>query len=151
MYEDLVTNVEKNGIEVYEMNFSGKCKGLYADGVIAIDSNIETDTERSCILAEEVGHYITSTGNILDQNDLNSIKQEKHARNWAYEKLASLKFIIKAYENGAQNRYELASYLNVTEDFIQQAINHYKDKYGLYHKVDNYIIYFDPLYILVEL
>lgn len=47
-----------------------------------------------------------------------------------------------------KNKNELAEFLNVTEDFLESAINHYKEKYGIYCKIDNYLIYFEPLGIL---
>lgn len=56
--------------------------------------------------------------------------------------------IIRAYEHGCQSRYDIADYLNLSEDFLQNAINYYKDKYGTYVTYDNYIIYFEPLGVL---
>lgn len=55
-------------------------KGLYYNGTIGIDKNIETDKEKACVLAEELGHYHTSSGNILDQGDVFNRKQELRAR-----------------------------------------------------------------------
>jgi len=95
-----------------------------------------------------MGHYHTSSGNILDQKQITSVKQEKRARNWAYEKLVPLKGFIQAYKVAILNRYELAEFLEVTEDFLDQAIDHYKEKYGLYTEWEDYLIYFDPLGVL---
>lgn len=85
MYEGLIKKTEEEDIEVVEMKFKGNLKGLYSSNVIALNSNIETTAGKGCILAEELGHYFTTTGNILDSKDFGNVKQEKRARNWAYE------------------------------------------------------------------
>jgi hypothetical protein len=73
---------------------SDKLKGLYADDIIFLSENIETEVEKKCILAEEIGHYETSHGHILS-NSTNSNKQEKKARTWAYHELIKLKALLK--------------------------------------------------------
>ncbi len=66
-YEELNQAAADNGISVISYDFSGtRFKGLYCDGTIAIDQNISV-TEGNCILAEELGHYYTTVGDITDQ------------------------------------------------------------------------------------
>ncbi|MCW6112155.1 ImmA/IrrE family metallo-endopeptidase [Clostridium sporogenes] len=143
-YNKLLYEAESQGVEVVEMKFRGKCKGLYGDNVIALNKNIETLKEKRCILAEELGHHYTSSGNILDNSNISNSKQEKRARNWGYEKLVGIIDIIDAFNAGTKNRYEMAEYLEVTEDFLESSIQHYKEKYGVLFEIDNYIIYFEP-------
>lgn len=152
-YDGLVLELAKEGVELIEHSFCSRAlKGLYVDNVIAINyEGIATDKEKTCILAEEYGHYRTTSGNILNQKNVSNIKQEKRARNWAYEKLISLEKLIEAYEAGVQNSYELTDFLGVTEDFLQNALKHYKEKFGLYVKQEDYLIYFSPLGILRKL
>ena len=45
-----------------------RIKGLYSDGTIAISTDMKTDAEKACVLAEELGHHYTTYGNILDQS-----------------------------------------------------------------------------------
>jgi Zn-dependent peptidase ImmA (M78 family) len=144
-YEQLLDEACNNEIEVKEVAFESSSKGLIKNNKIGINKYTCTSIEKTCILAEELGHYFTSHGDIIDQNKTESRKQEKRARNWAYEKLIPLSAFIKAYNNGIKNRYELSQFLDVTEDFINDTIKHYQEKYGLYHLKDEYIIYFDPL------
>jgi hypothetical protein len=100
-------------------------------------------------LAEELGHHYTTAGDILDQSQLNNRKQEKRARRWGYQKLVPLVKLVQAYKEGANNRFELADFLGVTEDFLEDAIKQYKEKYGTFHRIDDkYCICFDPLWIL---
>mgnify|MGYP003379396717 FL=1 len=105
---------------------------------------IETSAEKSCILAEELGHHYTTVGNILDQSSVSNRKQELRARMWAYNKLIGLIGIIKSYEHGCQSYHEMAEYLDVTEEFLRDALEKYRQKYGVCTTVDNYIIYFEP-------
>jgi hypothetical protein len=118
---------------------------MYADSTIAIRNDIETTTEKKCILCEELEHHYTSIGNIVDLKSVCNRKQERQARKWSYEKLIPLKSLIKASFSGCTNLYELAEYLDVTEMFLKDALFHYQNKYGLYAEVGNYCIYFNPL------
>ena len=85
-YEELL---REESIPVTEIDMSAipHLKGLYCDGAIGIDKNIETNTEKACVLAEELGHHYTSTGNILDQSSVANRKQEQKARLWGYNKM----------------------------------------------------------------
>jgi len=130
---------------------SSRIKGLYCDNAIAICKDIPTFTEKSCVLAEELGHYHTSVGDILDMSDSNSRKQERQARLWAYNKLIGLQGLIKAHKHGCQSTYEAAEHLDVTEEFLCEAIKCYKEKYGVYVILDNYIIYFEPSIGVLEM
>lgn len=90
----------------------------------------------------------TTSGDILNQDIISNRKQENCARLWAYNKLIGLMGIINAYKRGCCNRYEMAEYLDVDEQFLADALERYSLKYGKYITVDNYIIYFDPLGVL---
>ena len=122
-------------------------KGLYIDGNIAIEKDM-TATEKACILAEELAHHYTTFGNILDLSNTENRKQERRARLWAYRRAFDLVDLISAYKHGCRNRFEIADFLDVTEEFLQDAISTYREQYGVYTKIDRYIIYFEPLGIL---
>lgn len=125
-------------------------KGLYIDGCVAIEKRL-TLKEKACVLAEEIGHHITTAGNILDQSNTNNRKQERKARSVGYNIKIGLKGIMKSYEAGCRNLYEVAEYLDVTESFLQEAICYYKEKYGTCTKLDNYIIYFEPTIAIIKI
>lgn len=146
-YEQL--QIQHNNLNIQEMHFSDVdgLKGLYVDGNIAIEKNM-TATEKACVLAEELGHHFTTYGDILDLSDARNRKQERRARLWAYRRAFDLVDLISAYKHGCRNRFEIAEYLEVTEQFFEDAINTYREKYGVYTKVDRYIVYFEPLGIL---
>jgi len=134
-------------VEVIEIPLCGKIKGLYADGVIAINKHM-TNKEKICVLAHELGHHFTTYGNILDQSKVENRKQEHRACAWSYKELIPLRSFLEAHQKGIYTRYELAEFLEVTEEFLEKAIQYYKKKHGLYYEVDNYLIYFEPLAVL---
>lgn len=146
-FEKLENEACKNGIKIIERPFSSRIKGLYCDYVVALNQNL-SDAEKTCTLAEELGHHYTTSGNILDLSQTENRKQERRARIWAYNKQIGLKGLIDAYEHGCRNRHEIAEYLEVTEPFLQEAVDCYHEKYGIFTQIDNYIIYFQPLGIL---
>ena len=145
MYEKMLEEARLQNIFIIEnYKFKSDCKGLIHNDVIGLSNKIKTNKERSCVLAEELGHYYINTGDILNPKDLNNSKQEHMGRMYAYNRLIGLMGIVKAYEAGCQNKYEIAEYLNVTEEFLSDAISAYKSKYGIYTTIDNYTIYFIP-------
>lgn len=146
-YESLLKEAMHHGIDIYEKPMHYKIKGLYADDVIWINRN-QTKTEKACILAEELGHYHTTAGNIIDQSKIANRKQELRARQWAYYYLIPLSKIVQALRKGICSRYELADYLGVTEDFLDDALKRYQKKYGTHIKIDGYTLRFNPLGIM---
>ena len=96
-----------------------------------------TSTEKGCILAEELGHHYTSVGSIIDQSNLNNRRQERRAREWAYQRLVPLDTLIEALNSGARNFHELAEFIGVTEDFLREAVERYYEKYGVFHTMGN--------------
>lgn len=144
-YEKLLEEAQQHGVDIYEKPMQPRNKGLYSDKVIWINKHIETSIEKACVLAEELGHYHTSAGDIIDQSNLNNRKQEKRAHAWAFEKLVPLEKIVQAHKIKPKNKYELAEFLGVTESFLDEALKRYMEKYGLSTKFENYVICFEPL------
>ena len=91
-----------------------------------------------------MGHHHTTVGNILDMESASNRKQERQARLWAYNKQIGLRGLINAYDHGCQNKYEVAEYLEVTDEFLTDCIECYRQKYGIGATVDNYYIMFIP-------
>jgi hypothetical protein len=143
-YEELQKIYEDVFVVETDLRSVEGLKGLYIDGCIAIEKSL-TDTEKSCVLAEEIGHHLTSSGNILDQRNVVSRKQESKARMIAYDIQVGLVGLIDAYESGCSSAYMIANYLGVTEHFLVEAIDYYRGRYGVCTTVDNYIVYFEPV------
>ncbi|AJA50096.1 Gp23-like protein [Clostridium pasteurianum DSM 525 = ATCC 6013] len=147
-YENLLKKCDNLNLNVKEKDLRAR-DGMCYGNRIAIRRGLKSDKHKYCVLLEELGHYYTTYGDITDQKDIRNRKQEKRARNWGYKNSAGIVQLISAFEKGIQGRYELAEYLEVTEDYLENAILYYKEKYGLYYEIDNYIVYFEPsLYIM---
>lgn len=146
-YEDLLTDADHAGLLVKEQNLL-EYDGLIKGDRIAIRETIPTQVAKACVLAEELGHHYTSSGIIIDQTSTSNRKQERRARIWAYKKAFELTDLILAFKVGCRNRYEFAEYLEITESFLQEAIDYYKEKYGPYIIQEPYVIYLDPLGVL---
>ncbi len=142
-YEELQLQNEKIPVKEMDLSEVVGLKGLYYNGNIAIEKNL-TSTEKACVLAEELGHHYTSVGDILDQQDVSNRKQELRARTWAFDECIGLIGIVNAFKVGCQSLYEMAEYLDVTEEFLKDALESYRRKYGICKEIDNYIVFFEP-------
>ena len=142
--EELEQLAFEEGVPVDYVNFrSERLSGLYIDGSVALKSGM-TSTKTADTLAEELGHHYTTVGNILDQTNLEARKQERAARIWAYNLRIPLLDLVKAYKAHCQNTFEMAEYLDVSEDTLKEALEFYRQKYGIGVMVGDYYIRFEP-------
>ncbi|SDO75443.1 ImmA/IrrE family metallo-endopeptidase [Clostridium gasigenes] len=143
-YETLIAVATNQGAVVLEVDLgTDKACGKCIDNMLIINSRINQN-EKYCVLAEELGHFHKTHGNITNQKKIDNVKQEIIARQWSYRELVGIMDIIKAFEHGSRDRFEMSEFLNITEIFLEEALNYYKSKYGLSCEIDNYIIYFEP-------
>ena len=148
-YEILLSEASENGLVVKEKPLkynNGRIKGSR----VAIRQDLSTSIEKACVMAEELGHHYTTYGNILDQSDASNRKQELRARAWAYNKQIGLLGLIRAYEHGCRNRFEVAEFLEVTEEVLEECLIFYRNKYGVCANIDNYVVYFIPNLVIMK-
>ena len=145
-YDELLYEADSTGIIVKEKNIPGYGGRIYGNR-IAIHNGLDTTTEKTCVLAEELGHYHTTVG---DMSDPKNRKQERQARLWGYNKLIGLTGIVNAYKRGCQDIHEMAEFLDVTEEYLKEAIDCYTEKYGEFAKVNNYTVFFIPNLAVME-
>lgn len=151
-YENLLQEAADANVYVIEdAPFQSRADGLIRNDVIGINRTVRQSTQRACVLAEELGHYHTTVGDIIDQSSDTNRKQELRARLWSYNKLIGLHGIISCYKTGCQTAYDMAEHLGVTEEFLQEALQCYRSKYGIYTRFDNYVVYFEPTLSVLEL
>ncbi len=149
-YEELLITADQAGLKVREKALSEQ-NGLIRGRRIAIRKDLLTQAEKSCVLAEELGHYHTTTGNILDQSDVSNRKQELRARLYGYDMQIGLIGIIECYKHHCRSLYEMAEYLQVTEEYLKEALECYSRKYGEnLVTIDNYAIRFVPSLQVIE-
>lgn len=147
-YEELLMEADSSGIKVKELPLQsgdGQCLG----NRIAIRNEL-TSVKKADVLAEELEHCYINVGNILDQDKIGSRKQERTARLRAYNRRIGLTGIIDGYKAHCRSRYELAEFLGVSEDTLSEALELYREKYGCYVEIDNYIVMFEPSLAVME-
>lgn len=148
-YDDLLIEADCNNLVTKEKPLRAN-KGRIKGNRIAIRKDL-TQTEKKCVLAEELGHHYTASGDIIDQSNTENRKQELRGRIWAYNKQIGLSGLLNAYKHHCQNEHEVADFLGVTDMFLKDALVYYKNKYGQYAQLDNYIIFFEPAVAVMEL
>ena len=150
-YEKLIVEAEDENIIVKEMEFNSDLDGLYFNNKIAINKKLSSIAEKSCILAEEIGHHRKNIGNILLQDTVDNVKQEQKAREYAYNKLVSIDKLVVAFSKNLRTTYEISDYLDVTETFLLDAIEYYKAKYGIkVLECNDYFVQFVPYFLIFK-
>lgn len=147
-YEDLLKEADSENLIVKEKPLKYSNGRIWGNR-IAIRNDMVT-VKKKCALAEELGHHYTSSGNILDQAVTSNRKQEYRAKFWSFKRLVCLFDIIRAYKHGCQNLYEMADFLEVSEEFLKEALNVYRAKYGTGVRFDEYMITFEPYLAVYE-
>jgi hypothetical protein len=149
--EELEDEAFNNKVHIIDYSFkSERIKGLYCDGTVALDKTL-LQTEKACVLAEELGHHYTASGNIIDTKNIDARKQELKGRMLSYNKMIGLYGIINSYKRGCYSINDMAEFLDVTEGFLSEALCYYRCKYGVRTIIDNYVIYFEPSLGVLEL
>lgn len=151
-YEQFEQIAADKGILVIDYPFeSDRIKGLYCDNTIALSNRLISHKEKIGVLAEEIAHHDLSVGNILDLKDARSRKQELQAHMAAYDRLIGLTGIVRCYEAGCRSVYEMADLLDVTEEFLKEALEAYRMRYGCGASVDCYRILFEPALSVIKM
>lgn len=152
-YEKLLMETYEEGIIVDDMaklkeNESGYYISYENLNAILINKGLDTTVAKRCTLGEELGHHNNTSGDITDQTKIENVKQERKARVWGYERLVPIPLLAEAINYPCQNKTELAEYLEVTEEFLLEALSYYKAKHGEFCRFNKYTVYFEPLKIL---
>ena len=93
----------------------------------SLTSNILCQPEEKELLAEELGHYYCNAF-YNSNSDFSTIsKKEYRANKWKCTVLVSVNDFIDAFKKGLKNVYEIAEYLNLSEDTVAFAYNYYKE------------------------
>ncbi|MBC3134610.1 ImmA/IrrE family metallo-endopeptidase [Staphylococcus warneri] len=143
LYEDLV--IKNMHIPIDDgIALKGNFEGFYDNGVILIDKNLP-ETRKAEVLYEELAHHKLTYGNILDQSKWINRKFENYAKRHGYEAALPLRIIIEAHHYGVSNLYELAQYVQLSEEHVLEILKHYKQKHGIGTHHGNYSITFEPL------
>ena len=145
-YDRMLMICDDIGLDVQEKPLQAH-DGMICGRHIAIRKDIRTRKQKSEVLAEELAHFALTAGNILDQSDENNQRQERKARDLAFDIKIGLDGLVSAYKAGCRSFNELAEYFDCTDEYLSSAIERYHQKYGLYAKCGDYVVTFEPLSI----
>ncbi|MDM5722871.1 toxin, partial [Staphylococcus aureus] len=99
--------------------------GVWLGDLILIKRGL-SDREKAGILFEELAHNKLTYGDIADYSNFNNRKFENYARRHGFISAVPLREIVEAYNYGVRNLYELSEYLQLSEEYILEAIEQYK-------------------------
>lgn len=122
---ELVLLAEDMGLEIHEFSFKGSGRGYIVDDIIGINKSL-SPIEKRCVLAEEIGHFLANTGDgdITDQTCPINREAEMRGRRAGHRLLVSPEAIVNTIAFcGCRSKYEIAKYLYVTEEYLQEAID----------------------------
>ena len=143
LFEELC--IKNDWIEIEETNRLPKFQpGFYINGKIYINSNL-SETRKAEVLYEELAHHKLTYGNILDQSKWINRKFESYAKRHGYEAALPLRIIVEAHHYGVSSLYELADYVQLSEEHVLKILKHYANKYGIGTHYGDYAITFEPL------
>lgn len=125
---DLYDIAEEDGIDIIDVSLDSHLALSVNDNghcTIALDSAGMTTAEEKTTLAHEMGHCEKNA--FYDESATVEEKRicEGKADRWAIENLIPLADILEAYKAGITNRWELAEYFGVTEEFMEKALQKY--------------------------
>lgn len=132
--KELFQIIEKENIIFEEINIQyGNSKGIYFDipGIpptIGISKSIVNDRcKYLSVIAEEVGHYFTSVGNLTIKSEnysekLQKNKKENKAKSWAANFLISDEDFVQALYNCISTPCDLCDSFNVTDEILRYKI-----------------------------
>ena len=123
--------IDQNNLKVhYDYRMPSKQGGLICDKDVYINPRL-SDREQNQWLAEEIGHYETTVGNIIDTKNLNNKKQEKQARDYGCKLLINLDGLIACWRQDIEKSEDVADIFNVTVPYLWGAIDMYRRKRGI--------------------
>lgn len=131
MPKEMLDIAEKNGIKVEYWDFSPPLEAVYwahphLPPYIGISRSIcSRRAHLRCVLAEELGHHFTTSGNSIPKvyfhyrDRLEISKAEYKAIRWGALYLMSKAKIRQAVKRGVQEIWEFAECFDVTEEMVK--------------------------------
>ena len=127
-YEELLNECADENLVIKEKPLQSSNGRIY-NNRIAIRHDMNT-VDKTCTLAEELGHYYCNALYYLDSDKILKDKCEYRALKWAYSVLVPLQKLKEKIMQGF-NLYDLADYFNVDCEYMNDCIDFYTEKYGI--------------------
>ena len=122
-YDELLEIAYQKGLTVFEnVPLKYDQRGLIVIDTIMLNDRLKTEIEKRAVLAEEITHYDTNTGNIL-----NNRYEELRAHRALIKANISLKELIDAIIdcNYSASFYNVAQYLELPEWLFKEVFEFY--------------------------
>ncbi|MDT2011222.1 hypothetical protein [Carnobacterium divergens] len=118
------------------LNFNLKNDMYEKHGAFIYGNNVYVNSKRGykqniADIAEELGHYETSIGDLSVLDTIEKCQQEVRARQWGYRYLVPLDDLIVCYKLGLREYWEVAEFLEIPPAYLWETINYYRDTKGL--------------------
>lgn len=124
---DIATR-ENISIEDFKMKNKAIIEQIDKEYYIGLNySKIKSITEEKELLAEELGHYYCNAFYNSSSSPSTIAQKEYRANKWKCTVLVSVNDFKDAFKKGLKNVYEIAEYLNLSEDTVIFAYNYYKE------------------------
>ncbi|MET3092061.1 ImmA/IrrE family metallo-endopeptidase [Enterococcus casseliflavus] len=117
-------------------------KGMIHGSIVYLNPQ-QNYEELNSTVAEEIGHYLTGSGNIIEQDTPEKRKQEQKARDTGATILVTPGDILHCFESGCVSVWECAEHLDITEKTFKAAIKYYARKYDGIKTENKYTILFN--------
>ncbi|MGJ0738307.1 ImmA/IrrE family metallo-endopeptidase [Enterococcus casseliflavus] len=117
-------------------------KGMIHGSIVYLNPQ-QNYEELNSTVAEEIGHYLTGSGNIIEQDTPEKRKQEQKARDTGATILVTPGDILDCFESGCVSVWECAEHLDITEKTFKAAIKYYARKYDGIKTENKYTILFN--------
>jgi len=127
---------------VYDDNMPKKQGGLNIDNYVYLNPH-QSKPELTSTVSEEIGHYLTSVGDITAQDTNEKRKQERKARDVGATLVVTAEDILKCFDSGCETTHDCADFLGVTDKTFHDAIEYYRRKYGGILTENNDILIFN--------
>lgn len=120
---------EREKVDIFHDNLmKEKAKIIKYDGTSILLNNkkIHSETEKKCLLAEELGHYYYDAYYTLNSDKAFIDKQEYRAKKWKCLACVSRQSLLDCFKRGITNLYDIATELQVEPNMVQFAYDYYK-------------------------
>ena len=116
--------VDYNTLEKSDI-LDGLCIEVEKRCIVLINKH-RTVLEQTVALAEEIGHYLRTHGDIVRQETVTQRKGERYGREFSYQMLLPVGDVETAFEDGVRDLGELSERFGLPCEFVREAILHYQ-------------------------
>ena len=125
----------------YEPLMPNHQDGLIIDDIVYLRPG-QSYEQLTQTVSEEIGHYLTSVGDISDTDKLENRKQEQKARDVGATLIVSPQDLLDCYKAGMVTYWECADFLEVSMEVLERAVNVYSRSCNGKLKYKHYTFYF---------